>query len=192
MITQTQNLKWGRFSFFEECAVLSDHTVGSTQQVVLPAFSWLLAVDSVFPFFNSPAVSLSDFVSLQLCWSWFWFGLAQSSTVKALHDCGHFPTRGMPVSSVFLHTLLLFEWLSAGGAARLLRWWGNVGISSGSQAGKRSTEAHRMTHSRSEDRQTSACAYSQSLYSRRGFSLKYELSKQSLAVALRIRKNTRS
>lgn len=39
MVTQTQNLKWGRFSFFDECAVLSDHTVGSTQQVVLPAIS---------------------------------------------------------------------------------------------------------------------------------------------------------
>lgn len=31
-------------------------------------------------------------------------------------------------------TLLRFTLLSTGGAARLLRWWGNVGISSGSQA----------------------------------------------------------
>lgn len=44
-------------------------------------------------------------------------------------------------------------WLSdAAGAARLLRWWGKVGMSSGSQG--------------------------------RGFSLKYELSRQSPAVAL--------
>lgn len=36
------------------------------------------------------------------------------------------------------HTLLRLELLSAAGAARLLRWWGKVGISSGSQAaGKR-------------------------------------------------------
>lgn len=162
------------------------HTAGCTSSLFLTACCRLCV-----PFFNSPAISLSDFVSLQLCWSWFWFGLAQRSTVKALHECGHFPTRGVPVSPVLLHTLLLFEWLSAGGAARLLRWWGNVGISSGSQAGKRSTETQRMTHGTSEDRQMSACAYPQSLYSRRGFSLKYELSKQSLAVALRIRKNTR-
>lgn len=41
------------------------------------------------------------------------------------------------------HTLLRFEWLSAreaAAAARLLRWWGKVGISSGSHAAQKSME----------------------------------------------------
>lgn len=57
------------------------------------------------------------------------------------------PPQG-PVSSqtscCLRHTLLRFEWLSAGGAARLLRWWGKVGISSGSQAAQRRKDTRLM------------------------------------------------
>lgn len=60
------------------CSQTTPQTAGCTSSLFLTARCRLCV-----PFFNSPAISLSAF-SLQLCWSWFWFGLAQSSTVKAV------------------------------------------------------------------------------------------------------------
>lgn len=46
----------------------------------------------------------------------------------------------MSESDVSHHTLLRLEPPSAGAAARLLRWWGKVGMRSGSQAAERQRE----------------------------------------------------
>lgn len=44
-------------------------------------------------------------------------------------------------------TLLRFEFFASMWAARLLRWWGKVGISSGSQAAQKIRDTGWMTHS---------------------------------------------
>lgn len=104
----------------------------------------------------SPELKLFPFEAVRICWksqiqapwtqceqnpmSLLWVHIPESVTTTGSFHCPHHVR----------HTLLRFEWLSAGGAARLLRWWGKVGISSGSQAAQRSRQTTLMTSSTSQ------------------------------------------